>query len=408
MSQWLQLNSERVMNFSLIEKCEKTLTMFCFFALTISCSSQNTLTLPTGQSSNTENSLAQNSKQPSTTAEKLSLELTPLDSSSPAAKQLKSVENASFVDANLLFVRGTQDSFALTVKNGQLDLSKQQSDPSFAKGKTFLPLRNDGGDFWLVESGSDSTLVIRPIETTSFPTSLPPHQRITLDGKSKVLGFGRDFLILQSKTSLWIVERIGDKITGESVSFPNNSFSPISAGNITGKERTYWIFADQSLWIFSKTATSWTVNQFELTLKNVSGSVRMFSAILESNENSPKFTGPVIALVDEKIALAGLTFDKNNNKSNSGSQSSAGTSTANATPLTAMTFAEASALCNSCHATSSRNKKLMGTERVETWMNENNKKEIISAVSDGRMPSGKTLSDAEKTRFLKFAENPKP
>lgn len=314
----------------------------------------------------------------------------------------------SFLDTQLLSGSAPLGYLVLPVKNGQLSAPLPPATPAFAAGKKLLALAEDGSDFWMLESSGSETTIIRPVNRIAvpLPATLPDHMKAVVPANATPLGFGSNTLVLKSSNALWVVVRAGQQISAMQVGFPDANNPPVAAGQIVGSSTSVWIADGVSLWSLEPSGGDWRAQKHKPDFKNMSGKIEKLAAAFELKGNQLVLSGPALAVVGSKPFIAGLTV-----ASGSIPPSGTATPTVTTTPnVTAMTFAEARAFCDSCHATTSANAaakaKLLGTENITAWVN--NKSAISASVRDGVMPLGRTLSEQEKTRFMLFANDPKP
>jgi hypothetical protein len=378
----------------------KSLAVSCgAFIMAVSCSNATeVLTVPNNAASKKLNSTKTTDQISSSSA--ISLELAQADASTAPTDLLRGFAHLSFVDNNLLVGSSALATGSLTVAEGKINAQPPQPVPAFAAGKMFLPLRADGAEFWIVESPEGKTNIIRSSEPAAVPLgqALPKSVNVTLDSPASLIGFSKRALVLTTSSSLWIVEFSNGQLIASSVAFPSKSFSPIAAGNLSGSERSFWVAEAKTLWSFIGDSDNWSIRKSDLKVSIDSLELKKLAAVIELANGKPKLSGPAVA-VGDKVYLAGISAPKLN------------PTTTPATPnVGAMTFAEAAARCDRCHASTSTNApakaKLTGTENISTWVN--SKEEIIASVRDGIMPPGPGLMEPNKTRFLNFAQDPKP
>ena len=374
----------------------------------VSCSSQtNTLApMSSEQTKNGQQPVIQGSGNGSSIST-LTIELSSGGLPALAGDLLKNLDGLAIVDGPALVGKSPSGLSVVSLGFGQIGALSQLASPAFANGKTFLPVRQDGSDFWLLETSSNKTVAIKPLQAVSLPlpTALPKHYKVSLDATLSTLGFGKDFLILKSNKSLWFVEQTESKITAAQVAFPQDSFSPIAAGFAKASERSYWVADSTSVWLMTRSGDSWSAKKFQMILKNTSGTLQKLAAILEESQGGLKLSGPAIAMVNSKISVAGIETSPTIGKPPISLPES---SPESPMPVVAMTFTQAAAYCSGCHATNATNAaakaKLIGTENITTWIN--NKDAIVSAVDGDIMPPS-PLSEPSKASFLKFARDPR-
>ncbi|NBW80301.1 hypothetical protein EBR21_00970 [bacterium] len=341
-------------------------------------------------------------------ARAFSLSMTAAQNSDLVAQLLTTLEVYSFVDETLVAGKSSLGSVVSSVSGGALSAPSTLTLPSFAVGKKFLPLSKSGDDFWLVESSSSGTNVIRPVNrlsSTSLAT-LPEHLKAVLPAGVSPIGFGTQFLILKSGTSVWIVSRIDRQLKATELAFPNASSPVVSAGQTKGSTSSVWLADNNSFWLLTASGADWAAKQSKINFTGVSGSLQRIGGVFSATNGEVGATGPVIAIFNSKVYLASLTLP-------SGAPVAGSSPTPVPTVMpTPMTFAQARSFCDGCHATNSGNAgalaKLSGTENLTTWINPANKAAIFSAVRDSVMPLGNSMTADDRARFLLFANDPKP
>jgi hypothetical protein len=392
-----------------ITKERKVINLTLLLAwLIVSCSSQtNTLApMSSEQTKNGQQPVIQGSGNGSSTST-LTIELSSGGLPAAAGDLLKNLDGLAIVDGPALVGKSPAGLSVVSLGSGQIGALSQLAPPAFASGKTFLPVRQDGSDFWLLEASSNKTVVSKPAQAVSLPlpAALPKHYKVSLDATLSTLGFGKDFLILKSNNSLWFVEQTESKITAAAVAFPQDSFSPIAAGFAKATQRSYWVADSTSVWLMSRSGESWSAKKFQIILKNTSGTLQNLAAILEEGQGGLKLSGPAVAMVNSKISVAGIETSPTIGKPPISLPES---SPESPMPVAAMTFTQAAAYCSGCHATNATNAaakaKLIGTENIITWTN--NKDAIVAAVDSDLMPPS-PLSEPSKASFLKFARDPR-
>lgn len=374
----------------------------------VSCSSQSNILVPLSseQTKNGQRPVIQGSGNGSSTST-LTIELSSVGLPAAAVDLLKNLDGLAIVDGPALVGKSPAGLSVVSLGSGQIGALSQLASPAFGNGKTFLPVRQDGSDFWLLEASSNKMVVSKPVQAVSLPlpATLPRHYKVSLDATLSTLGFGKDFLILKSNNSLWFVEQTESKITAAPVAFPQDSFSPIAAGFAKATQRSYWVADSTSVWLMSRSGESWSAKKFQIILKNTSGTLQNLAAILEEGQGGLKLSGPAVAMVNSKISVAGIETSPTIGKPPISLPES---SPESPMPVAAMTFTQAAAYCSGCHATNATNAaakaKLIGTENITTWIN--NKDAIVAAVDSDLMPPS-PLSEPSKASFLKFARDPR-
>ncbi|MBM3383245.1 MAG: hypothetical protein FJY29_12540 [Betaproteobacteria bacterium] len=377
------------------------------FLIAVSCSNASqSLTVPGSFDGKNSKSIAGAGADASQVSGSVELGLTPLDVAGSPLDLIKGFNHIAFVERELLVGSSTIAAGAIPLAKGLFGAPAPLPLPPFASGKAYLPLRADGSEFWLVESPEGRTILTRSLEAAVLPLgqTLPKNVKITIDSPTSLIGFGKNFVMFVSSNSLWIAEFAAGKLKASSVPLPNSDFKPVSAGALGEAARSFWIAESDTIWTVVGSADEWKAKKFELNGKAGSFALEKFAALVELSQGSPKLAGAAVAVMNAKIYSAGVTLPQ--------TPSTLPSPVASAPPMPnvgAMTFAEARALCDSCHATSSSNTpakaKLTGTENITTWVNR--KEAIINSVRDDVMPLGTRLTEPNKTRFLNFAQDPK-
>lgn len=325
----------------------------------------------------------------------------------PVAALLKAAESISILESGaLVSISGNAGVAALSVKK-QYDAPPALSPaPEFAAGKRFLPLNESITDFWLVGAEAGTVQVVRPLKSlaSAADVNLPEHMLATLKADAKVVGFSDAALLMSSAESLWIVRRQEGKLTVSEIGTPVSGATFVAAGVLSGRADHFWFATSDQVWVISPQGDDWSAREFKLKLSGVSGSLTKLSAVLELSGETLQLKGPLIARVGDAIATRDVSV----------SMKGPETGGTPGTPMTpsgeALTFAQAQALCNACHATTSGNNaakaKLVGTENIQTWID--NKVNIIGQVDSNLMPPGRMWDAAEKAKFINFAGDPVP
>lgn len=369
-----------------------------------SCSTSEPLLLPANISAIQPKSQDATDAQLKTPGE-LNLSLSESEVPEPVKALLAGASQASVFEAGpavSLFGAGT--SGVLSLKKKYDTLPSLAPVPSFATGKTFLPVNETITDFWLVSVESGSAKVARPVRpiSSASETIMPEHMLASLKADATPLGYSADFLLLTSSESLWIVQRQAGKLSIDEVASPEPGSAFVSAGALSGSSAGFWFATPDKVWVLSSQGSDWSAREFAIRLNGLSGKLSRLSAVLELSGEQLKAKGPLIAFVGQKIGTQGVEVSL-------GGQNS----TPNNPPPpagAAMTFAQAQALCNGCHATTANNNaakaKLVGTENIDTWIK--NKIVIAVEVQNDNMPPPSGLGPEDKAKFLNFARNPVP
>lgn len=320
----------------------------------------------------------------------------------PVGRLLLSAKQTAF------FENSTSLSFFGAGSSGLLSLDKKYDIlpvpaplPSFAAGKTFLPVSEGGSDFWLVNSEAGGVNVVRPLKplTAGAESILPEHMLASIKADATAIGYSEEFLLLASSDSLWIVQKDSSKLTVNEVGSPEAGAVFISAGSISGGSSSFWFATPEKIWILQSQGSDWSAREFTIKLSGISGKLSKLNTAFELSGERLKVKGPIIAQVGDKMGSAGVKLSVGGG----GPQPDGTTSPSGQ----ALSFAEAQALCNECHATTSGNNaakaKLVGTENINTWIA--SKINIADEVVNNRMPPG-GMDPALKTKFLNFVNNP--
>jgi hypothetical protein len=334
--------------------------------------------------------------------------MTAAQSGDLVSQLLSSLEVYSFVDETLVSGKSSLGSTVASVSGSTMSAPTTIVAPAFAVGKTFLPLTKSGDDFWLVEASSSASNVIRPVSRLSSTSvsTLPEHLKAALPAGAMPIGFGTNFLVLKTASSVWIVARNDRQLKATEVAFPNPSSPVVSAGQVKDSTGSVWLADGNSFWLLTLSGSDWQAKQSRIGFTGVSGSLQRIAGVFSAAGGEFGATGPVIAIFNSKVYLASLALPASGS---TGGPLPTPTATAMPTP---MTFTQARAYCDGCHATNSGNSgalaKLSGTENISTWTNMVNKASIFAAVRDSVMPPGNAMSADDRARFLLFANDPKP
>ncbi|MFZ9519773.1 MAG: hypothetical protein ACO3A4_04790 [Silvanigrellaceae bacterium] len=374
------------------------------FVVLVSCGTPSSVNVPLGAKT------TQQRAQTADSTKSVSLTLTAAQGGAVVGQAFSSAEVFSFVDDSLLSGRSPLGAMVATVSSGSLNPPTPLSAPPFAAGKSFLPLSSSADDFWLVESSSSATNVIRPVNRLSSPTLavLPEHLKAALPGGVVPIGFGLNFLILKSAASVWIVSRSEKQLLATELGFPDPAVPIVSAGQVKGSSNSVWLAGGNSLWQLTSSGSEWQAKQTRVNYSGATGNLQKIAGLLSVSNGNLGFSGAVLAVFDSKIFLSSLSIP-----SAPATGSPVATPTAGTPQLPSpMTFAQARTFCDMCHASNSGNTgalaRLSGTENIATWTNATNKASIVAAVRDSVMPIGKSMTSEERASFLLFANDPKP
>lgn len=376
--------------------------LFAFFLVVlVACGTPTAVNLPLVGKGSKQNSSADSGRS-------FSLSMTAAQSGDLVSQLLSSLEVYSFVDETLVSGKSSLGSTVASVSGSTMSAPTPIVAPAFAVGKTFLPLTKNGDDFWLVEASSSATNVMRPVgrlSSTSVST-LPEHLKAALPASAMPIGFGANFLVLKTASSVWIVARNDRQLKATELAFPNSSSPVVSAGQVKGSTSSVWLADGNSFWLLTLSGSDWQAKQSRIGFTGVSGSLQRIAGVFSATGGEFGASGPVIAIFNSKVYLASLALPVS---ASTGGPLPTPTATAMPTP---MTFTQARVYCDGCHATNSGNSgalaKLSGTENISTWTNMANKASIFAAVRDSVMPPGNAMSADDRARFLLFANDPKP
>jgi hypothetical protein len=363
----------------------------------LGCSSQEAVSVPTGSAKSKSILAKGGGADSSATGQVLNIDF----SVPPASEQanlsaLALVGVLSYVRPTTLSGASSMGGAIMEVTNGAVAAPQLVQPPVFAQGSEFIPLAAQGKDFWMVKKSGDSVDVFRPLSAIQgeIPAELPQHMKVNLKSASQVIGFSDDMVVIKGQGSVWYVKRESERLRAFEIPLPDGAEIPVAAGRVFSSTEQFWIAGGTSVWLYSNDGSGWTIRRHALNVKATKDKMTLLAGHFVSANSSLELKGSAIGKFGSQTMTFGLRFEAN--------------LPSTPTPVVPMTFAEANAFCNGCHASTSNNTaakaKLSGTETLATW--QSSKDSIVAAVQSDFMPISK-LTAENKARFLLFAQDPK-